>query len=229
MSSLRKIWRNYLVLSEAQTECLKHCFKWGREESNIHHKVYTLILIHSSQGKVTRPSQNSISLISHESVEPGVYGWLDLRAWDDVTFIYPRSEPGQHGLMDDSVLFCFARRLAAPAVDVPGRALVWRTLLAFCYQSAGISPDCTLQQWHPCTPTMSASSLATTCCIMTASVRLMSLKGSNVCLILKAAFMEGNNGVCLNSSVFFFHSEKEKSFSSRYSQSHVAAIWWLNA
>lgn len=175
-------------------------------------EVYTLILIHSSKSKVTPPSQNSILLSSHESVKPGVYGWLDLRGWDDEMFIYTGSEAGQHGLMDGSVLFCFARRSASQAVDVPGRALVWWTLLAFSYQSAGISPDCTLQQWHPCTPTMSASSLATMCCIMTASVRLMPLKGSNVCLILKAAFMEGNNGVYLNSSVFFFSQKGQVIF-----------------
>lgn len=156
----------------------------------------------------------------------GVSAQLNLRGWDDAMFAYTGSEAGRHGLMDDSVLFCFTRSSASPAVDVPGRALVWRTLLAFSYQSAAISPDCTLQQWHPCTPTMSASSLATMCCIMTASVRLMPLKGSNVCLILKAAFMEGNNGVYPNSSVFFFLSKRDMSFSSRHSQSHVAAICW---
>ncbi len=128
-----------------------------------------------------------------------VSAWLDLRGRVDATFINTGSEARRHGLTDDSALSCVPRMPPpSPTSDVPGRALAWQSLLAFNYQSAGIEPDCMLQlEWHPCTPTMSASSLAPTCCIMTTSTRLMRLKGSNLCLIPSAAFMDGNNGVCL--------------------------------
>ncbi len=122
-----------------------------------------------------------------------------------------------------ALCFCLTRGLPPSSTFfVPGRALVWRAAFAFNYQSAVIVPDCTLQlEWHPCTPTMSASSLALIHCIMTASAQLMPLKGSNSCLILTEAFMDSNNGVCFNSSVLFF-SLKEQPFSWRYSQhSHL--------
>lgn len=125
-----------------------------------------------------------------------------------------------------SSLFCLACRRPSPTLDIPGHALRWRVLFAFCYQSVGIVPDCTLQQeWHQYTPTMSVSSLVLIRCIMTASARLMSLKGNDVCLILTAAFMDGNNGVHLNSSFFLFPQWEQPS-SSRYLQPHVVAIWW---
>lgn len=142
----------------------------------MHIQVCTM-RIYFSTGKVTPLSLNSSYPISHESVNPWVSARLEFRGWDDAMFIYTGSEARLHRLMDDSALFCLTRRPLSLTLDVPGRALVWRVLLAFSYQSAGIVPDCTLQrEWHLYTPPMSASSLALIRCIMTASARLMPLK-----------------------------------------------------
>lgn len=138
-------------------------------------------------------------------MDPRVSAWLDFRGLDDARFIYTGSEARRHRLMDDSALFCLTRR-PPPSLTlvVSGRALAWRALLAFDYQSACIMPNCTLQwEWHPCTPTKSASSVELIRCIMTVSARLMPLEGSTMCPILTAAFMDSNNGIYLNGSVNF--------------------------
>lgn len=77
---------------------------------------------------------------------PGVSAWLELRGWDDATFIYAGSEARRRRLMDDSALFCLTRTPLSLTLDVRRRALVWQALLAFSYQSVGNVPDCTLQR-----------------------------------------------------------------------------------
>ena len=111
------------------------------------------------------------------------HGWF-LGGLDDATFMNTESEARWHILMDDAALLCLTRRLLpSPALDVPWCALAWWALLSSNYQSAGIVSDCALQrEWHPRTPTMSASSLARIHGIMTASAQLMPLKGRATCL-----------------------------------------------
>lgn len=121
--------------------------------------------------------------------------------------------------MDDSALFCLTRRPPpSPTLDVPGRALACRALLAFNYQSAGIVPDCTrsdirvLPQCLPplfCADTLDNDSI----CLTDASRRgKKNVSDSN------SPFYGRNNTVYLNSSVFYFSLKRNSHFLSRYSQ-----------
>lgn len=150
----------------------KECFWWANRERG-RWCTFMLALF------ISYLSHRLLSLMSRELVNPGVSAWLHLSGRDDEAFINKGSEGRWHRLMDDSTLFCLTCKPLP--LDVPGRTLACGALLRFNYQSAGIVPDCTVQrEWHPCTPTMSASSLAPIRCIMTAAAWLMPFKGSNV-------------------------------------------------
>lgn len=87
------------------------------EKEVMHIRVCTM-RIYFSKGKVTPPSLKSSSLISHESVNPGVSAWLDLRGRVDATFMNTGSEARRHRLMDDSALFCVACTHAGAVTDI---------------------------------------------------------------------------------------------------------------
>lgn len=113
--------------------------------------------------------------------------------------------------MDGGALFCLAHRSPSPALDVPGRALAWRTLLAFSYPSVGTSLrlDATVV-----TSTFS-SSLASIRCICSADTSQREECGSDSksCIYREQCW-------CLpNSSVYIPKSTETTLISSRHSQS----------
>lgn len=128
--------------------------------------------------------------------------------------------------MDDSALFCLTRRPPpSPTLDVPGRALACRALLAFNYQSAGIVPDCTrsdirvLPQCLPplfCADTLDNDSI----CLTDASRR----GKKNVCLILTARFMVVIIPSTLTALSSIFHSKGTAIFFQGIHNTHVVAI-----
>lgn len=71
-------------------------------------------------------SQLLFSIVSHNLVNSGFYGWQDFRGWDEEASLNKGWDGRWHRLMDDSTLLSLT---CGWTLDVPGLTLAWRALL----------------------------------------------------------------------------------------------------